>query len=265
MRRLLALSLLTVFVLGTACHSAVGADAKTAATLQQSAVTIHAGGSQGSGVIKTRDGVSYVLTAGHVVDSLRKVREVVDTKTGATKKVIEFEDAKVVQEQLEDGRSVGRVEMNAEVLRYSDAEAGHDLALLRIRKKNFTTASVTFAGKDLVPVGTDLLHVGSLHGQVGSNSVTSGVMSQHGRVLFGKEFDQTTCVAFPGSSGGGIYTRDGKYIAMVVRGSGEGFNLVVPMRRVLAWAEKAKIEWFFDDTKAVPDDKELKSTPTDVE
>ncbi len=258
-RRLLALSMLTVFALASACQAA--GDAKTAATLQQSAVTIHAGGSQGSGVIKTRDGVSYVLTAAHVIDGLKKTREVVDGKTGVTRKVIEFSDPKVVQEQLEGGRSVGRVEMDAEVLRYSDAETGHDLALLRVRKKNFTTASVQFAGPELVPVGTDLLHVGSLLGQVGSNSVTSGVMSQHGRVLFNREFDQTTCIAFPGSSGGGIYHRDGKYVAMVVRGAGEGFNLCVPMRRIGKWAEKVGVGFVLDDAKAVPSDEELAKFP----
>ena len=62
-------------------------------------------------------------------------------------------------------------------------------------------------------------------------------MSQVGRVLDlgsggGTVFDQTTVTAFPGSSGGGVFLTDGKYVGMLVRGAGETFNLIVPVRRM---------------------------------
>jgi hypothetical protein len=103
------------------------------------------------------------------------------------------------------------------------------------------------------------MHVGSLLGQVGSNSLTTGVMSQHGRVLNNVVFDQSTCAAFSGSSGGGIYLeKDGRYIGMLVRGAGETFNLMVPIRRMKDWAKKANIEFAIDDKVSVPSDTELK-------
>jgi hypothetical protein len=236
-------------------------DAERPMYLQSISVTIHANGSQGSGVIKTRNDTNYVWTAAHVVSSLRNVRQVVDSKSGSTKTIVEFKDAVVVTELIEEGRSVGRLEMDAEVLRYSDANNGEDLALLRIRKKNFikSTAKFYLDENKIPPVGTRLLHVGSLHGQMGSNSLTSGIVSQHGRVFTGKVYDQTTCAAFPGSSGGGVYLEnDGRYIGMIVRGAGETFNLMVPIRRMRDWAKAAKIEFALDDKIPVPSEEELR-------
>ena len=231
--------------------------------LQDISVTIHARNAQGSGVVVTRNGVNYIWTAGHVVAGLRNIRDAVDPKSGSTKKIVEFDDAKVVKELIQDGRSVGKLEMDAEVLRYSDFENGDDLALLRVRKKNFVKCSVEFHSDNKIPpVGTKLLHVGSLLGQVGSNSLTSGIVSQHGRVIGGKVYDQTTCAAFPGSSGGGVYLEsDGKYVGMIVRGAGETFNLVVPVRRMRDWARSMKVEFAIDEKVAVPADEELYKTP----
>ena len=147
--------------------------------------------------------------------------------------------------------------MDAEVLKYSDATVGHDLALLRIRKLNFVTDSVTFyLDKKILPLGTDLFHVGSLLGQMGANSMTDGIYSQHGRVLkqLNKRiFDQTTCTAFPGSSGGGVYLKsDARYVGMLVRGAGETFNLIVPVRRMRKYAEEEGVLWAIDTDAKVP-------------
>lgn len=230
--------------------------------LQDVSVTIHSNRSQGSGTIKTRDGINYVWTCGHVIRGLRTEREVIDPKTGGKKTVIEFEDAKIVKELVEDGRSVGQVVMFAEVIRYSDAENGEDLALLRVRKKNFVNVSVQFYLDEKIPaLGTKLLHCGSLLGQQGSNSMTSGIVSQHGRVLNNIVYDQTTCAAFPGSSGGGVYLEDGRYMGMIVRGAGETFNLIVPQRRIAKWAKKVGVEFALDDNVPVPSDDDLKKHP----
>jgi len=231
--------------------------------LQDISVTIHAGWAQGSGVIKTRDNTNYVLTAGHVVARLRKTREFIDPKTGTKKTKIEFDDAKIVKELYQDGRSVGRLEIDAEVLRYSDADNGEDVALLRIRKKNFIQSSVQFYCGEATPgINTHLLHVGSLLGQTGSNSLTSGIISQIGRVRNDKIYDQSTCAAFPGSSGGGLFIEsNGQYVGMIVRGAGETFNLYVPVRRIREWAKRVNVEFVIDDKLPVPNEKTLKSTP----
>ena len=261
-----ALALFTVAMF--AAPSLVSAQTHTAGAtlaerLQEVSVTIKAGHREGSGVVKTRDRVNYVWTAAHVVAGNRRMRSVIDSN-GTSRTIVEFTDVSIVQSLYEAGRKVGQIEMLAEVIRYSDAEYGEDLALLRVRKRNFIEASASFFLEDRIPtVGTKLLHVGSLHGQGGSNSVTDGIISQPGRVLKdGKVYDQTTVTAFPGSSGGGVFLEDnGLYIGMLTRGAGETFNFVVPIRRMRNWAERTGVLFALDDSVAVPDAETFAKMP----
>ena len=233
---------------------------------------------EGSGVIFTRkdskgNSVNFVWTAAHVISNLRTERRVL--VDGLPKTLVEFKDPVIVKEIRQNGRTVGRLQMDAEVLKYSESEKGHDLALLRIRKLNFVTASVTFYLDEEIPaLGTDLLHVGSLLGQLGANSMTDGIYSQHGRVLKNLNshvFDQTTCTAFPGSSGGGVFLKHGtagdtraRYVGMLVRGAGEGFNLIVPVRRMVEFCKEHKIMWALDANVKMPSEAELKKTPVET-
>ena len=269
-------SLTLGFALLTSSYAAE-ADSKTAEHLQTVSVTIRSEGEwsngEGSGVIFTRkdskgNQVNLVWTAAHVIDNLRKTRKTV--VNGSPKTIVEFKDPMVVKEIRQNGRTVGRLQMDAEVLKYSDATDGHDLALLRIRKFNFVKDTVTFYLEDKIPgLGTDLLHVGSLLGQMGANSMTDGIYSQHGRIIKSLNkhvFDQTTVTAFPGSSGGGVYLKkDAKYIGMLVRGAGEGFNLIVPVRRMQEYCEKHKMMWALDPKVVMPTEDELKKMPVEHE
>jgi len=248
---------------------------KVAEHLQDISVTIKAedrfSRSEGSGVLIIRkiDGedVTFVWTAAHVVDNLRSVREAIDAK-GSSRKVVEFKDAKVVKELVERGRRVGEIKMDARVIKYSDYDDGHDLALLMVRAKDYGKAGAEFLMEkkdDVVPIGTELYHVGSLLGQMGSNSMTSGIIAQVGRTHGKVEFDQTTVTAFPGSSGGGVYLKSGQYVGMLVRGAGEGFNLIVPIRRMYKWASENDIMWSLDPKVKSPTMKEILSMPIESE
>jgi hypothetical protein len=212
--------------------------------LQETAVTIHTEFGQGSGVIITRKGVNYVLTAGHVVAGNRRVTKVVTDSKDSSE--VSFKPVSIVKEIYVDGESIGTTSIQADVVAYSSAEFGQDVALVRLRSK-ITDASVEFYPKQLLSVGTAVVHVGSLEGQDGSNSFTTGSYAQVGRVLYDRVFDQTSCPAFPGSSGGGIYLQsNGQYVGMLVRGSGETFNLIVPIRRLKQWAKTHHTEFLFD-------------------
>lgn len=223
--------------------------------------------SEGSGVLINRkigdEEVAFVWTCAHVVDNLRNIRTVVNEK-GSSVKVVEFDDPQIVKELVEDGRRVGEIKMDAKVIKYSNYEHGHDLALLMVRARNYgkTSAKFYLSKEDpIIPIGSRLFHVGSLLGQMGANSMTTGIISQIGRVEDKVEFDQTTVTAFPGSSGGGVYLENGQYVGMIARGAGEGFNLMIPIRRMKAWATDNNILWAIDPSVKTPSVKDILKMP----
>lgn len=245
--------------------------------LQDISVTVLTGNGSGSGVVITREcrvknsgnetaKVNFVWTAAHVVDSLRAERDTVDAKTGAPRKIVEFRPMFVAKDLVENGRKVGETKMEGKVLKYSDSENGEDLALCILHKRDFVKANTKFYLDEAAPeIGVKLFHVGSLLGQGGSNSMTTGILSQVGRVITLNNrpilFDQTTVTAFPGSSGGGVFIAEGdkagQYVGMLVRGSGETFNLIVPARRLKEFATKHDLLWAIDDKATMPSLEDL--------
>jgi hypothetical protein len=199
--------------------------------LQAVSVTIKAGSAQGSGTLVTRkigdDTITFVWTAGHVVDGLRTTRTVISA-SGTPKILVEYKDAEIVQERQQNGRAVGEVKYACKVVKVSDADYGEDLAVLMVRCKSAYPLSVCAKFQQEInyipPIGVELSHCGSLLGQFGANSYTTGVLSQTGRMLpmkgaNVKVFDQVTAVAFPGSSGGGMFLKaDGVYVGMLTQG-----------------------------------------------
>lgn len=239
---------------------------KVAAYLQDISVTLKSGYSQGSGVTIPKGDLTFILTAGHVVDNLRKTREVVDPRTGQKRMLIEYDTASVYTVWQQDGERVGDVNMVATVITVSDADHGDDLALLLVKKRNYNSNGAVFfkATKDqpFPAVGTELYHCGSLLGQEGNNSVINGIVSQVGRVYENHVYDQTNLNIFPGSSGGGVYIKDtGEYCGMIVRGTVGGLNLMVPMRRIQGWAERNNIQWLLDPNAPAPSAEELAKIP----
>ncbi len=232
--------------------------AKILADLQAVSVLVKVRGGSGSGTLVTRQvgdvTRTFVWTAGHVVRE-----EMKKDKT--------FSNVLICQEYRNKGKSIGKSEVQAKVIAYSDPEWGEDLALLEILQDNFrpTTISAKFdLTAELQDIGTKLIHVGCTQGLY--NSVSYGVISQTDIDLLktGKMFEQTSTMAYPGSSGGGMYLEDGTYIGMLTRGGGAGLNFIVPMRRILPWAKSMKCEWaldpkvkvttpkLFDGTESVP-------------
>jgi hypothetical protein len=268
MKYLLLAVMLTVALFGGTALAGVPDD------LQQISVTIKAGNAQGSGNLVTRkvgdDTVSFVWTAAHVVADLRTTRTVI-TPSGASKTLVEYKDAEIVQERQQSGRRVGEVKFDCKIIKVSDADYGEDLALLMVRCKNAYPLSVStrfHLEADYIPaIGVELAHCGSLLGQFGANSYTTGVLSQTGRTLpmkgaNVKVFDQVTAVAFPGSSGGGMYLKaDGTYIGMLTQGVQklQGFNFIVPVRRIHEFAKTSKIGWAIDPAVTLPSLKEIEA------
>ncbi|GAG40110.1 unnamed protein product [marine sediment metagenome] len=139
--------------------------------------------------------------------------------------------------------------------------------------RNYTKASTTFyLGEEIPGIGTELIHVGSLLGDIGSCSFTTGVTSQVGRLLALDDnyaeavYDQTSAVSFPGSSGGGVFNSEtGQYIGMLTAGirDAQGFAWYVPVRRQRAWAKSVGMEWAMDSMIPMPNEADLKKIPLD--
>ncbi len=212
--------------------------------LQDLTVRVDIGHGCGTGVLVTRQvgdvRRTFVWTAGHVVKSLRR-------EDGT------FSNPSIYQEWRKNGEFKCSTHIEAKVIAYSDPDAGDDLALLEVLQDNFAPADVsaTFCTCTL-PIGTPLVHVGCTLGLYDSTSL--GIVSQTDRDLLGtgKRFDQTSCMGYPGSSGGGVYLRDGRCMGLLVRGCGAGLNFVVPARRMVEWAKKMHVEWALNPAVPVP-------------
>jgi hypothetical protein len=50
-------------------------------------------------------------------------------------------------------------------------------------------------------------------------------------------------------------------MGMLVRGAGETFNLIVPVRRMIKWAKRADVEWAINDAIVPPTMTELEKIP----
>jgi hypothetical protein len=208
--------------------------------------------SEGSGTLFVRevsDGnrtvtMTFCWTAGHVVDHLRKVEETIEG--GKPTKKIVFENPKLVRElRNKDGRRTGEVVVDAKVLRFSPADK-RDLCLMLVLSEDFKAeASAEFYPEDgkLPRIGSHLNAMGSFLGGDGANSYSDGALSAHGRILFKVPFMQTTCPAYPGSSGCVVANDKGQYMAMLVRGAGSDYNLTVPVASMWKWSKINGVEW----------------------
>lgn len=263
------------------CFGVLGAELQKpiGPQLQEVSVNVSAGRYQGSGTIfltdvyldgtiETSHPSAWVLTAHHVIEDLREVTEVVDSK-GSTRKVIRYADASIIQEQVLDGRTVGEVKYDAKII---NVDPRRDIALMRVRKGDFTIAGANFYLRESIPVvGTEIYHSGAPGGKEigGTCSLTGGIISRIGVRIpgFGGGaeygiFDQTDTAALGGSSGGLIALKDdGCFIGMITLGlrSGDNFHWFVPARSIRAWAEEVNVMWLFDASSPRPTEEDIET------
>lgn len=232
---------------------------------------------EGSGTIILRevDGkpAAWILTADHVVADLREVKTVI-APDGTEKKQVRYRDAQIVQEQVEHGRGVGEVKFDAKVI---SVDPARDIALLRVRKGDFAKDGIAFLlDAQIAQPGTRIFHCGAPGGKEigGTCSLTPGIVSRIGVRIpeFGGGaehgvFDQVTCAALPGSSGGLVaLTENGRYIGMITLGlqGSDSFHWMVPIRSVRAWAKAVGAEWLLDPNAQKPSEDQIKQIPLEL-
>jgi len=167
--------------------------------------------STGSGILSQGYGQVYVWTAAHVVAEA-------ETDNGFLPVEVSFMTGETV---------------SGEVL---EVDYGEDIALLVIPNRTYPhTAVWTTNG---ISVGDAVWHAGCPLGEVGRNTVTSGVVSYVGRQFLDTTWDQVSSPVHGGSSGGGIFDAQGRCIGIVSRASQSGtFVLIVPSWRVQRFAQ----------------------------
>lgn len=196
----------------------------------------------GSGVTVNRqspngDRITFVWTAAHVVESIR-------VESG-------FPSVEIaLPMRAPNGGIVALSRWTADVI-FFDSYA--DVALLRVRLPNQTFGETKFYVGEPPRIGVSVVHVGSWRGAPGINSVSVGIVAQHGRVIDGEWFDQVTMTSFPGSSGGGVFLLDGgECIGLLLRGMGETAGLLTTSRRLMTVAERGGVGWAVDRGRHVP-------------
>jgi S1-C subfamily serine protease len=124
-----------------------------------------------------------------------------------------------------------------------------DVALLHVDCPPEYFLSAEFDSVIPPSVGSAVYHAGNFFGADFDNSVSTGVISQHGAAP--KEgwrwlvVDQTTSAFVPGSSGGPVFNaRNDKVIGIVVAIiPGTSMNFYVPVRALEVWADSAGLTW----------------------
>lgn len=269
-----------VLFLFAVSQSSVSADTAVGPRLQKLSVNVYCaksfgGGVQGSGTIFLSEvggkPAAFVLTAHHVVEDLRDVKSVIIG--GETKKVVRYKDAQIIQEQVENGRAIGEIKYDAKIL---SVDTRRDIALLRVRKGDFSAVGATFYLGDIPTVGTEVYHCGAPGGKDlgGTSSLTAGILSRVGVRIpgfgGGSElgiFDQTDTAALGGSSGGMLTLKsDGRFIGMITLGlqSGDSFHWIVPARAILEWSDEAKVRWLFDPLLERPTEVDIDVIPLEL-
>ena len=268
-----SVAILTTVVL--ACDNPCRNGMPVGVYLQTISVNIKTGTGQGSGTIFITEvegkKTAFVVTAYHVVEDLRKVRDVI-APDGSPRKKVEYDDATILQEQVDNGRVVGEIRYDAKVI---CVDSRRDIAVLRARKSDAFSISGYFYNGDIPMPGTEIYHCGAPGGSDigGSASLTSGIISRVGVRI--KDFtdseygvyDQVDCAALPGSSGGLIALREcGCWIGMITIGvrSSDNFHWFVPVRTFRQFAKEAKMEWLVDPNQPRPTEKDLEGIPVEL-
>ena len=215
---------------------------------------------------------AFIITANHVVDGLREVQSIVGPD-GITIKTIRYGDAQIIQEQVELGRTIGEVKYDAKII---SVDPRRDIALLRVRKGDFTDTGGVFYLGGLPVAGAEIYHCGAPGGKEtgGTCTLTSGIISRIGVRIPGfgggselGVFDQTDTAALGGSSGGLIALKsNGQWIGMITLGLGGGdnFHWYVPVRAVRDWAEEVGVMWLLDPSLDRPTEGDIEGIPIEL-
>lgn len=262
------IKILTLLILSLATNCFAG-DRTIPEYLQDVCVGIDNGANgRGSGFLYTRKNaegksVTFVWTASHVVSEREMVMDFFLEETNYL--VLQFTNITISQLIVSNGRTIGTNTAKARIIKESQA---HDLAILLVITPIFNTNSVEFDLSGRLPrVGEEVYNTSCPYGV--RQTFSKGVFSFVGRKAEDEEdvesnlFDQATLTIFKGSSGSGAYLPNGKCVGVVTAMTGPQMAYMVPVRRIMDWANKEHVQWAINPDFPMPSVKEVKRLPVE--
>jgi S1-C subfamily serine protease len=163
---------------------------------------------RGSGTLyQAADGWTYCITALHVIGNNNAVL--------------------VCQYRLSPEGKKTELQAHAQVA-FKDEKT--DLAVLKVGKGLFPKVNTLFhAGRAPPERDSPILHCGSYAGRF-HHSIARGHLVNLGESYRDTLVDQADITVYPGSSGGGVFTVQGRFIGFVIAGLPDRVGLFVPLR-----------------------------------
>lgn len=206
-------------------------------SVRETTVTIYVDGGRGTGNVAKIDknGNTWILTAAHVTEGSKTVK------------------VAIIEKDEDEGTVVTETYHHADVMVESVDE---DLALLKLRKKNFGKAVVFSDKKPKLDESVALC--GTFMGTHEKVITTGRVQAFNVKGLHkNTKYDMATMTCYRGCSGGGVWNKDGKYVGMFVALAGNNLAYYIPNHRIKKWADANKVGFLFDPKAEAPDLKPL--------
>jgi hypothetical protein len=102
------------------------------------------------------------------------------------------------------------------------------------------------------PAGTAIFSVGAPFGPEQLQSVDFCTLAHAKRAISRIPVFQFTCVTYPGSSGGGVYTAEGVWIGVITHYQASGIGFACPATACHALLSANGLDWVLDPSKSAP-------------
>lgn len=223
-------------------------------------VRVQAKSGTGSGTIFKMNGNEYVITAGHVIEGDKEVKEVeVVNDKGITEKKQKtyWPGFYVTRTLFKDNQEIGELRLKAEMIAFSPPEehGGLDIAVLKMVEQPYMKSTARWLDSDGLKPGDDIAHVGNIYGDVTGGFCKGSIIRID---LAAPELNNSKFLVGHlggmrrGSSGGGVfYLKEGKYywIGMVVRGDAGGLSLIKTSHVIEGFLKEQKLDKLITDSK----------------
>ena len=231
--------------------------------LQNQNVMVQFEDTYGSGVLVTRkigeQKYNFVITCSHTIDEAKKIVKSIDT--GVVKENIIFKQVNVIKENFKNNEPSIIQTTSSRIVLFNEE---YDISVLMLDVFLYDT-DIVFYANESINVGTEAIHVGNFKGELGFNSVSTGVISHNNRIDEGQKFLQISNTVYQGSSGGGVYNKDNEYVGMVSHTFGENFNYAIPIVVIKDVLKRGGYEFLYDKSISVDSVEDIKKLPIEVD